>query len=93
MALKGAIDSFRQNMGETPWVKAGLVVMVLYSIYRVLQIGKRDKRMPPGPPTIPLLGNLHQIPVTGLYKKYAKPFVKSALLGKPANSQQDEGLG
>ncbi|KAF2500783.1 putative cytochrome P450 oxidoreductase [Lophium mytilinum] len=69
MALKNAMASFHHTMGETPWVKAGLVVLVLYSIYRILQIGKRDKRMPPGPPTIPLLGNLHQIPITGLYKK------------------------
>ncbi|KAL6360789.1 hypothetical protein LRP88_06497 [Fusarium phalaenopsidis] len=38
-------------------------------IYRVLQIGKRDPRMPKGPPTVPILGNAHMLPTTGLYKK------------------------
>ncbi|RSL81185.1 hypothetical protein CEP51_006017 [Fusarium floridanum] len=38
-------------------------------IYRVLQIGKRDPRMPKGPPAVPVLGNAHMLPTTGLYKK------------------------
>jgi hypothetical protein len=37
--------------------------------YKGLQVGKRDPRLPPGPPTIPLLGNAHLIPATGLSKK------------------------
>lgn len=37
--------------------------------YRLLKIGSRHPRMPPGPPTIPILGNAHQIPITGLGKK------------------------
>ena len=52
-------------------VTAGFVLLVIgVAIYRLLQVGKRDKRMPPGPPTIPVLGNFHQIPSTGLYKQY-----------------------
>jgi hypothetical protein len=43
--------------------------ILLYATYRLLQVGKRDPRMPPGPPTIPILGNAHQIPRTGLYKQ------------------------
>jgi hypothetical protein len=35
----------------------------------LLNLGKRDKRMPPGPPTIPILGNAHQIPSTGLFRQ------------------------
>ncbi|KAH8901190.1 putative cytochrome P450 oxidoreductase [Thozetella sp. PMI_491] len=39
-------------------------------VYRALQIGKRDPRMPKGPPTAPIIGNAHQIPATGLYRQF-----------------------
>jgi hypothetical protein len=35
-------------------------------------VGKRLPNMPPGPPTIPFLGNALIIPPEGFYKKYAK---------------------
>ncbi|KAJ5982934.1 hypothetical protein N7481_005033 [Penicillium waksmanii] len=41
-----------------------------FAIYRLLQIGRRDPRMPKGPPTLPILGNFHQIPSSGLYAKF-----------------------
>lgn len=46
-----------------------LGALVVLAIYRILQIGKRDPRMPPGPPTVPILGNAHMIPRTGLFKQ------------------------
>jgi hypothetical protein len=46
-----------------------LSLVLAYGLYRLLQVGKRDPRMPEGPPTVPLLGNFHQIPSTGLYKQ------------------------
>ncbi|KAF5626819.1 oxidoreductase [Fusarium tjaetaba] len=49
----------------------GLVgAAVALTLYWLLQVGKRDPRMPPGPPTVPILGNMHMIPTTGLGKKF-----------------------
>ncbi|OIW32570.1 putative cytochrome P450 oxidoreductase [Coniochaeta ligniaria NRRL 30616] len=47
-----------------------LFVLLLIPVYKLSQVGKRRPRMPPGPPTIPILGNALQIPTTGLAKKF-----------------------
>jgi hypothetical protein len=46
---------------------AGLILV--YGLYSLFQVGKRDPRLPPGPPTLPILGNMLDIPTTGLGKK------------------------
>jgi hypothetical protein len=52
---------------KTVLTAAGL--LLFYGIYQLLQVGKRDPRLPPGPPTVPILGNMLEIPSTGLGKK------------------------
>ena len=49
------------------WIVGAVVIAA--GIYRLLRVGSRDPRMPKGPPTVPILGNFHQIPSTGLYAK------------------------
>lgn len=46
------------------------LVVIIYIGFKFLSMGKRAKNLPPGPPTLPILGNLHQIPLTGLHAKY-----------------------
>jgi len=43
----------------SPWYLALLAALLL--LIRMLRIGRRPQRYPPGPPTIPVLGNLHQV--------------------------------
>ncbi|KAI8938085.1 hypothetical protein NX059_005756 [Plenodomus lindquistii] len=59
-----------QYLTARPAAAIALLIVVLVGIYRLLRIGRRDARLPPGPPTLPLLGNSHLIPKTGLYRKF-----------------------
>lgn len=43
-------------------ILVGLATLFALGIYRLLKIGQREAGLPPGPPTIPLFGNMLQMP-------------------------------
>jgi hypothetical protein len=45
----------------SPFIVVAAFAILAYTVYRLMQIGKRPPGMPPGPPTIPVLGNNHQV--------------------------------
>jgi hypothetical protein len=61
------------NVNVSSAVGTVVLATVLYFVYRLSQVGKRKANMPPGPPTVPILGNALQIPVSGFYKQYLLP--------------------
>ncbi|KAL1900977.1 hypothetical protein Sste5346_002040 [Sporothrix stenoceras] len=54
---------------RSPSLTAALAVGI-FLFFRLLTMGRREKGLPPGPPTLPVLGNLHQIPTSGLHAKF-----------------------
>ena len=78
-------------MGFSQSVKmpyAGFLCAAVFALilWRISKIGRRPKGYPPGPPTLPILGNLHQMPTTQpwlQFEKWAKEYgpIFSLMLG------------
>ncbi|KAG8916404.1 hypothetical protein FRC02_003978, partial [Tulasnella sp. 418] len=51
-------------------VAVGLAVT--YGVSRLTKIGSRDSRLPPGPPTTPIVGNLNMIPQKHSYIRFTQ---------------------
>ncbi|KIW99740.1 uncharacterized protein Z518_11153 [Rhinocladiella mackenziei CBS 650.93] len=62
------------------------LIALLVGLQRLLSIGQRPKAYPPGPPTLPILGNLHLMPKRDAhlqFEKWAREYgpVYSLILG------------
>lgn len=53
------------------WIVPVLTVLFV-GLYRLLKVGSRPSNYPPGPPTLPIIGNLHQIPFTKRHLRFQK---------------------
>ncbi|KAF6823682.1 cytochrome p450 [Colletotrichum musicola] len=53
------------------------IVPAILLFYKIITFGNREKGLPPGPPTVPILGNAHLIPTEGFsgqLKAWAKQY-------------------
>jgi hypothetical protein len=44
-----------------------------YVIFKLARFGSREKHLPPGPPTYPIVGNAHLVVDKNLYKRSVYP--------------------
>lgn len=59
-------------LGRSPLIVASVFLIAAIPIVSwLLQCNQRPKTFPPGPPTIPIFGNLHQMPTKTIYVKFA----------------------
>ncbi|KAK7692525.1 hypothetical protein QCA50_004155 [Cerrena zonata] len=49
-----------------------LALFVFWILNRLRKIGSRQQGLPPGPPTLPLIGNLHLFPTTRAHLKFTE---------------------
>ena len=54
------------------WFLSFLVATLAVAAFKLRKVGQRPKGCPPGPPTIPILGNLHQIPKKDAHVQFKK---------------------
>ncbi len=50
------------------WLYA--IALSVWAVVKVIRIGHREPGLPPGPPTVPVLGNLNIFPTENLHYKY-----------------------
>ena len=48
------------------------LLAIAYALVKLWRVGKRSAGLPPGPRTLPIIGNLHLMPTFKPYKKFAE---------------------
>lgn len=56
----------------TPFLLLAVICSLATAAYVYTFVGRREKHLPPGPPTLPILGNIHQIPKKGAHFQFTE---------------------
>ena len=68
-------------------------IVLFFYLPRLLRIGRRASDLPPGPPTIPLLGNLHLVSSLLISLNCASHLMLLDAYGKAARAISEMGSG
>ncbi len=79
-----AVEAKKKKIWNPKYILFGVAVMLLISLLLRRPRTKTNDSFPPGPPAVPLLGNLHQIPRSKSFLTFAKwsqKFTPDGILG------------
>ncbi|KAE8829716.1 hypothetical protein PTNB73_06316 [Pyrenophora teres f. teres] len=67
-----------------PYLWACSALGLLYAVVKLLRFGHREKHLPPGPPTWPIIGNAHLTVDPKIFKKQVPTHFFPSLLAAAA---------
>lgn len=70
------------TLESATWWIFGFGTLSLLFLSKVWNTGRRPADLPPGPPTIPILGNLHQMPIDKPHIQLQKWAVEYGYVGR-----------
>lgn len=68
--LFSSVEMAHQSLSQA--LSAFALASCLLVLWRLSRVGRRLKDYPPGPPTLPIIGNLHQVPSERRYVKFGE---------------------
>ena len=61
-----------ENAMPLSGTSAVCLLLLVYALVRLLRVGRRAPGLPPGPPTLPIIGNLHLMPSLRPYLQFTE---------------------